>query len=316
MSNGLVVGKFLPYHKGHEALIKWSKTQCDKLYVIVCADDKGIVSVLNQHSYLGKDIIVIELPYMLDLLPYNYENNDDAASKKWASVIYGYIPKIDFVFSSEIYGKNFAKHLGAKHRMFDQERDIHNISGTEIRTSIRHNWKWLTDLSKKFHQKTITIAGTESTGKTVLFNKIQKEYPDFSYMGEYGRIYNETTSIREMSHGDIVFIGRITNARINAAKKDLKPFVICDTDSITTQGYANFLFKNSLPDDVLYPNQTDEYLYIDNCAKYVQDGLRLSKQKRNILHITHLNNHIQTKVPMTVTTRDNAYNKLLELLTI
>ena len=34
---GLVVGKWMPFHRGHEALIEYAKSNCDKLFILVTA---------------------------------------------------------------------------------------------------------------------------------------------------------------------------------------------------------------------------------------------------------------------------------------
>ena len=40
---GLVIGKFMPFHKGHEYLINFAKEYCDHLFVIVdCLKDQTI----------------------------------------------------------------------------------------------------------------------------------------------------------------------------------------------------------------------------------------------------------------------------------
>ena len=38
MITGLVLGKFMPFHKGHMALIDYAKSNCDKLIIFLAAD--------------------------------------------------------------------------------------------------------------------------------------------------------------------------------------------------------------------------------------------------------------------------------------
>ena len=35
MIKGFIIGKFMPFHKGHEALIEYAKSKCDHLTVLV-----------------------------------------------------------------------------------------------------------------------------------------------------------------------------------------------------------------------------------------------------------------------------------------
>jgi HTH-type transcriptional repressor of NAD biosynthesis genes len=40
MIKAFTFGKFLPFHKGHEAMINFALTECDFLSVLVCCSDK------------------------------------------------------------------------------------------------------------------------------------------------------------------------------------------------------------------------------------------------------------------------------------
>ena len=40
MVKAFVFGKFLPFHKGHEAMINFALSKCDFLTVLVCCSDK------------------------------------------------------------------------------------------------------------------------------------------------------------------------------------------------------------------------------------------------------------------------------------
>ena len=50
----LIFGKFLPFHKGHQAMIEFALTQCDVLYVLVCKSDKEQISGENANIGLSK----------------------------------------------------------------------------------------------------------------------------------------------------------------------------------------------------------------------------------------------------------------------
>jgi len=40
MRTGLVLGKFMSIHLGHLALIRYARRHCDRLLVLVCANDR------------------------------------------------------------------------------------------------------------------------------------------------------------------------------------------------------------------------------------------------------------------------------------
>ncbi|MFD3001978.1 adenylyltransferase/cytidyltransferase family protein [Pontibacter toksunensis] len=47
MSKAFVSGKFLPFHKGHHAMIEFALERYDFLTVLVCCIDKGNAALLR-----------------------------------------------------------------------------------------------------------------------------------------------------------------------------------------------------------------------------------------------------------------------------
>ncbi|MFM7430828.1 MAG: adenylyltransferase/cytidyltransferase family protein, partial [Flammeovirgaceae bacterium] len=135
MKRGLAIGKFMPVHKGHLALIDFATKQCDSL----------IVSM----SYTNQDPIpsYIRLQWLQQLLQSNpkiqveisLDDFDDESlplverTKIWAAFIKKRFPKIDVLISSEEYGIRFAQHLDVPHILFDQARNQVPVSATLIR---------------------------------------------------------------------------------------------------------------------------------------------------------------------------------------
>jgi HTH-type transcriptional repressor of NAD biosynthesis genes len=56
MTKGFVFGKFLPFHKGHEAMIKFALTKCDFLTVLVCCSDKESIPDTFRKSWIEKTL--------------------------------------------------------------------------------------------------------------------------------------------------------------------------------------------------------------------------------------------------------------------
>lgn len=295
MTNGLVIGKFLPYHIGHEALIKYAAIKCDYLRVVVCEDiDITMSSALNNFTSIAPNIRVMRMPYN-GTLPYTYEDSSDVASKAWAEAVSAFLPcSVDVVFSSELYGEAFAKHLGAEHDMYDLDRTSIPISGSAIRVGVLENWDFLTTLSKKHLQKHFVLCGTESTGKTYTLEALKKIIPNALYTSEYGRVYTKDRDTKTLTRDDLLAIEEHTEYSIYKALDKLPPVVISDTDWVTTQGYANLLGLGKLKYGQYHRHfhYNTHYLYLEREGReLVQDGTRLPLAERAHLDKIHQANH-------------------------
>ena len=56
MVKGFVFGKFLPFHKGHQAMINFALGHCDFLTVLVCASDKETISGEPRKGWIEKTL--------------------------------------------------------------------------------------------------------------------------------------------------------------------------------------------------------------------------------------------------------------------
>ena len=65
--------------------------------------------------------------------------------------------------------------------------------------------------------------------------------------------------------------------------------MIVDTDVYITQSYAKFTFGNylKLPKQIYQANRADLRLYLNAEVPFVQDGTRLSEDRRNELDRSH-----------------------------
>ena len=94
MKQGLVIGKFIPLHKGHEALIKFAATQCDELIVLLGVKKDEPVSGHLRLKWLWETFRYdqsIHIEYTDDELPDSPVSSRDV-SKVWADYLSGRFP--------------------------------------------------------------------------------------------------------------------------------------------------------------------------------------------------------------------------------
>lgn len=158
MIEGFFGGKFYPMHKGHLYCIDIASRQCDHVIVIMFIN--GDDELRNQNPddptlrvdyrieqgrrvcsmYPNVDFVVIDV---LDLKLPNGDEDWDAETP----LVRQYVPKMDFVYSSEPeYGAYFSRaYPEATHIIVDSERHTYPISSTMIRAMkvLEDKEKWM-----------------------------------------------------------------------------------------------------------------------------------------------------------------------------
>lgn len=291
MVKAFVFGKFLPFHKGHEAMINFALTKCDFLTVLVCCSDKEYISAETRKNWIDK---TFELFQAIEVKIFNYSENElpnssvssQEVSKLWSERFMNFFPDYDLVITSEEYGNYVASFMGIKHIAFDIHRQSYPVSATAVRKDLFNNWNFLPQSVKPYFAIRIVILGTESTGKTTLSENLVKYY-NCSGVKEAGRdlIANSNT----FEFNDLYLVASEHAKRIDQALNGESPLIIIDTNIYTTISYAKFIFNRALKvDGAIYnSNKADLYLYLNNDVEYLQDGTRLSETDRNLLDLSN-----------------------------
>jgi len=291
MVRAFVFGKFLPFHKGHEAMISFALTQCDFLSVLVCCDNEETIpgdvrKGWIESTFAGvKNIKVKVLHYDNQLLP-NTSETSASVSEIWSVEFKKHYPDCNLVITSEPYGELVAGFMGIQHIAFDLSKGRHPISASVIRNDLFANWHYLPAAVKPYFAIKVAILGTESTGKTTLTTQLAKHF-NCSYVLEAGReLIPDST---KFAFEDLHLVANEHAKRIDEAILSDSPLIIIDTDIHITKSYARFTFDRELPveDHVFYTNKADLYIYLNNDSPYYQDGTRLSKVYRDLLDQCH-----------------------------
>ncbi len=291
MIKAFVFGKFLPFHKGHEAMISFALTQCDFLSVLVCCDNEENISGDVRKGWIEstfagvKNIEVKVLHYDNRLLPNTSETSANV-SEIWSVEFKKHYPNYNLLITSEPYGELVADFMDIHHIAFDLTKGRHPISASIIRNDLFANWHYLPAAVKPYFAIKVAILGTESTGKTTLTEQLAKHF-NCSYVLEAGReLIPDST---KFTYEDLHLVANKHAKRINEAILGDSPLIIIDTDIHITKSYARFTFDRELPveNHIYRTNKADSYFYLNNDAPYYQDGTRLSKMDRDLLDRSH-----------------------------
>ncbi len=291
MIKAFVFGKFLPFHKGHEALINFALSKCDLLTVLICCSDKENISDTVRKSWIEKtfsgkkNIEVKTLNYFESELPNTSETSEEV-SKIWAEVFKKQLPGYSLLITSEAYGNFVAQFINIQHIAFDIPKKIFPVSATAVRNDLFANWNFLPDSVKPYFVIKVIILGTESTGKTTLAVKLGK-YFGCSLVLETARDLIQNSN--DFTFNDLHLVANEHAKQIDKAIIGSNPLVIIDTDIHTTKSYSSFTFGKELlvTKEIYNTNKANLYLYLNNDVEYFQDGTRLNEAERNLIDISH-----------------------------
>ncbi|GAB5526094.1 MAG: multifunctional transcriptional regulator/nicotinamide-nucleotide adenylyltransferase/ribosylnicotinamide kinase NadR [Roseivirga sp.] len=291
MVNAFVFGKFLPFHLGHKALIDFALEKCDNLTVLVCCSDREKIPCELRKSWIAttfeghERLTVKAFNYLESDLPNTSESSKEVSSV-WAAIFKNLVPKCSLLVTSEKYGTYVAEFMNIQHITFDIGRQYVPISATAVRQNPIANWKFLPDSVKPHFALKVVILGTESTGKSMLTDKLS-QYFKCNKVTETGR-----ELIPNSNKFDFEDLNRVAKAhayRISKSVLSHSPLTIIDTDIHITSSYARFIFNRELKvaPDIYAANKASLYLYLSGSIDYTQDGTRLSETERNKLDASH-----------------------------
>ena len=298
-NKALVIGKFLPLHKGHLALIDFADTQAETVSVCVTGHDGEIIPCTKRarwviESYMqNSSINVCNLSY--DPSKLNESSvSDIKSSEEWAEYLKAELEnfsEIDIIIGSEMYVKYMADYLGISYIIYDEKREDMPISATDIKGDIIRYWDYLSPAAKRSFVQHICICGSESTGKSTVCKRLEEEYGFVTMIPEIGRCLVGKSALCEV--GTLKKIFTIHNDLLQAVKNDPPtPIILWDTDNITTLSYLTFLhsFHQDVIDEVMGERQAvlaDKYFFFEPNIAFHDDGTRFDPTEARLLSAHH-----------------------------
>lgn len=286
MTRALVIGKFMPIHAGHIALIEFAASQADEVIVSMSFTPNDPIDPELRFAWT-KEIFKDKKNIIPSIIKDDFDDEALALperTKIWAAAMQKAYPKIDVVVSSEVYGVPFADNLNAKHITFDRDRTKVPISASLIRIKPFQYWDFIPVVVRPYFVKKICFYGSESTGKSFMAQKMAQHYKT-EFVPEVAR---EFIFSNQFTEADIIRIGYAQIDRVNEKLKTANKILFCDTDTITTQIYSQHYLKTVPP--VLFELEKqmryDQYFLFDIDVPWVADHLRdLGAEREKIFDV-------------------------------
>lgn len=311
-SNALVIGKFMPFHIGHNALIEFAMEKAMHVDVLVLGHKNEPIPLRQRFNWVKNTFIhknnieIKEIFYDENKLDSSSESNVKS-SIEWCEFLKDIIKHVDVIIGSEDYVKYMADYLKIDYIIFDKNRDKYHISGTDLRNDLIRNWDYLMPTVKQNFVKHICICGSESTGKTTVCNAIEKEFEYVTAIPEIGRC----------------LVGNSSNCSLQTLQKILKihkeliesvminpptPIILWDTDNLTTLSYISFLYPNyKFNTKIKYPKADIYYFFESDIIPYENDITRLSKNDALLLSNNHKKTYEAHGINLNIIKDENRY---------
>lgn len=291
---GMYGGDFNPLHIGHISNIISASAMCEKLYVIICCNEKRDTIkkelkyrwVLNSTKHLNNVKIAL-----LEDNAVTKDTYDDSYWEKGAKDIKSIIgEKIDIVFCGSDYkDTNRFELLYPESEIFYFDRNNIKISSSDIRNNPFKYWDYIPNIVKPIYNKKILIIGGESTGKSTLVENLALIY-NTNFVSEVGRDTCEYAGGEDYMIMDDL-IENLLRQKINVddAIKNSNKLLFVDTDALTTLFYSNFLLTkeieinncSNLANAICNINKWDLVLFLEPTVNFIQDGTRNEKIAEN-----------------------------------
>ncbi|MEM9929570.1 MAG: AAA family ATPase, partial [Bacteroidota bacterium] len=277
--HALVLGKFMPLHAGHQALITFALSQARHVIVLLCVEATEPIAGSARERWLRQTypdhprLTIRRIDYQDEDLPATSVSSR-SVSALWTQRLKEWVPTADVIVGSEDYVRYVAEIWGIGFQLFEPERESVPISATMIRQNPYRHRHFLAPAAKPDFVQRIVLHGTESTGKSTLTEHLANVYQT-AFVPETAReiVAHTDTVIYE----DLVLIADRQAEAIQAAIPRADGVLFIDTDVYTTLAYSRYLFGRELPlsQTWLVAAQNDLCLYTQADAPYVQDGTRL-----------------------------------------
>ncbi|NOT74727.1 MAG: AAA family ATPase [Cyclobacteriaceae bacterium] len=289
MRRGLVIGKFMPLHQGHCALIRFAAVQCDELIVSMTYKHDDPIPGLTRFEWI-KEEFKNEPAIRPEISVDDFDDESLPLSERiplWLEFLSKRFPRISIIISSEAYGNELGKALAIPHFPFDPERKKVPVSGSLIRENPFRYWDFIAQPARSYFVKRICFYGPESTGKSTM----AKHFADRYHTEFVPEVSRELISSNDFTVNDIIRIGKTQTERVIEKSRIANKLLFCDTDLITTEVYCRHYLGDIPPVLLELEHQItyDQYFLFDIDVPWVADGLRdLGNKRREMFELFKL----------------------------
>jgi len=205
--HGVVVGKFLPPHRGHHLLIDEANSRCEHLTVVVSGRSVEPIPLALRVGWIQDRHPDVTVVGFIDDHPVNFDDADtwqywaDRFVEGWRTAPAerggdedhvdraGLRP--DLLFSSEPYGEELAARMGCTHEPVDPDRVAIPVSGTVVRADPIGAFEFLEPAVQAYFTRIVEV-----DGPALLFDHVIN-----ALVAELGTTAGKSMAVRRATSG-------------------------------------------------------------------------------------------------------------------
>jgi NadR type nicotinamide-nucleotide adenylyltransferase len=295
--SGLVIGRFLPLHRGHEYLIEFARAAVRNLTVVVFADEGDPIDSRVRVKWIAEQYPGVRVEHVtspLGRIPTPARDHKTA----WKQLARAVEPfgRHHYLFASELPYAAAAEAIGAEFVPVDPARVVVPISGTAIRASVMDHFRYIARPARPWFVRRVAVVGAECTGKTTLWAWLRERFGCLA-APEWTRTLVE--SGRPMTPERVQLAARSQIAAEDALATQLPAdgtagVLVCDTDLTTVRLWAERLYEVEVPGWIARAAERrpyDLYLVCRPDFAFVGSPSRDQPAKRQAMHQALLDAH-------------------------
>lgn len=155
--NGVIIGRFMPPHRGHQYLIEFAHNYVDELYILVCTLSSEPIPGELRYRWMKELFPRDHIIHITEEIP-EASRGAPNAEQIWAeSVREAVDAPVDHVFASESYGYPLAEALGARYVPVDPAREVFPVSATLIRQDPQSYWEYIPEAVRPYFTRRVAV---------------------------------------------------------------------------------------------------------------------------------------------------------------
>ena len=243
---GVILGRFLPPHAGHEYVVDFARRFTKQLTLFLRVGPEDTIAGELREAWLREMFPDVKVVRVDDAPPLNDAEEQNAARERWAWFVRQSVAQPDYLFASESYGAELAVRLGARYVPVDPARRVVPVSGEQIRGNPAAYWAYLPACVRPHYVRRVCLIGPEATGKTTLAGRLAARFNTLC-TEEYARTWSSQARNFEWQPADTQIIAQGQRALTAVMAQRAYRVLFCDTDLLAVRLWCERIF-GSVPE--------------------------------------------------------------------